>query len=232
MSSAILPRHSIAAARDQISAWRKSRASLALLKGITITEGHLPVLMLGFALGPEPVALFSLASRIANMVILALSIVVMTTGPRLAELHANKEYQHMQRLVTRSTIAISAWALPIALGLVIAGRWLLSWFGPSFVAGYPILVVLVIGQMVNAITGTVGLVMTMGGLEKVVLRTQIYGLTITAVLCLALIPIWGGIGAAVGSTIALIFWNIALTVQLYRRLGIASSFYSPFISGQ
>jgi O-antigen/teichoic acid export membrane protein len=227
-----LPRHSIAAARDQISAWRKSRASLALLKGVSITEGHLPVLMLGFALGPEPVALFSLASRIAHMVVLALSIVVMTTGPRLAELHANKEYQNMQRLVTRSTIAISAWALPIALGLVIAGRWLLSWFGPSFVDGYPILVILVIGQMVNAITGTVGVVMTMGGLEKVVLRTQIYGLTITAVLCLALIPIWGGIGAAVGSTIALIFWNIALTVKLYRRLGIASSFYSPFISGQ
>jgi O-antigen/teichoic acid export membrane protein len=203
-----------------------------LLKGISITEGRLPVLMLGFVLGPEPVALFSLASRIAEMVILALSIVVMTTGPHLAELHAKKEYRSMQRLLTRSTIAVSAWAIPITLGLIIAGRWLLSWFGPSFVAGYPILVILAIGQTINAITGTVGLVMTMGGLERVVLRIEIYGLIINAVLCLILIPIWGGIGAAIGATIALIFWNIALTVELFRRLGIASSFFSSFLSRQ
>jgi O-antigen/teichoic acid export membrane protein len=215
-----------ASAREQLSAWRKSLASLTVLKGVNITGGRLPVLILGFALGPEPVALFSLASRIAEMVVLALSIVVMTTGPHLAELHAKQEYPRMQRLVTRSTIAVSVWAVPIALGLIFAGRWLLGWFGPQFVAGYPILVVLVVGQTVNAITGTVALVMTMGGLERAVLKVQALALIITAVLCLVLIPVWGALGAAIGATLALVFWNITLAVQLHRRLGIASSFYA------
>ncbi len=216
-----------ASAREKISAWRKSLSSLTLLKGVSITAGRLPVLMLGMAIGPEPVALFSLSNRIAEMVILALSIVVMTTGPHLAELHAKQDYRRMQRLLTRSTVAVSLWAIPITLVLIFAGRWLLSWFGPHFVAGYPLLVVLAIGQTVHAISGTVSLVMTMGRLERTVLQVQSVGLCITAVLCLTLIPLWGAMGAAIGSTISLIFLNVTLVVLLYRRLGIASSLYNP-----
>jgi O-antigen/teichoic acid export membrane protein len=213
--------------RERISAWRKSLSSLAWLKGVSITGGRLPVLILGMAIGPEPVALFSLSNRIAEMVILALSIVVMTTGPHLAELHAKQDYQRMQQLLTRSTIAISIWAIPITLVLIFAGRWLLSWFGPHFVAGYPLLVVLSIGQTVNAISGTVSLAMTMGGLERVVLKVQLAGLCITAVLCLTLIPVWGAMGAAIGAAASIIFLSVTLVVVLYRRLGIASSLYNP-----
>ena len=77
---------------------------------------------------------------------------------------------------------MTAWAVPVAVVLILAGRWLLGWFGPQFQAGYPILVVLVIGQTVDAITGAVGLVMTMGGLERVVARTRVIGLAMTAAL--------------------------------------------------
>ncbi len=227
-----LPWHWKASAREQIVAWRKSFTSLTLLKGIGIARVRLPVLMLGFAIGPEPVALFSLASRIAEMVVFALSIVTMTTAPLFAELHAKQDYRNMQRLVTRSTLTTSLWAIPIMLGLILAGKWLLNWFGPRFVAGYPILVVLAIAQTVHAVTGTVPLVMTMGRLERVVLKVQALGLLITAVLCLALIPVWGAMGAAIGSATSLIFLHITLAIQLYRRLGIASSFYTPSFLNQ
>jgi O-antigen/teichoic acid export membrane protein len=212
---------------EQIGAWRESLYSLASLKAVNVVAGRLPLLMLGYVSGPEAAALFSLSARMAETVSFALWIVAMTTGPLLAEFHANRDYRAMQKLLTRSTIAISFWAVPIALGLVIAGRWLLGWFGPRFPAAYPILVVLVIGQTVNSITGTVGLTMNMGGLERVVLKAQAVGLAITAVLCLALIPLWGPLGAAVGAAMALIFWNIILAIQLHRRLGIASTFYAP-----
>jgi O-antigen/teichoic acid export membrane protein len=171
--------------------------------------------------------LYSLASRIADTVVFILYIMTMTTGPQLAELHAKQDRRGMQQLITHSTVAISAWAIPVALALIVAGRWFLSWFGPSFVAGYPILVVLVIGQTVNAITGTIGVVLTMSGLERLVLKFHSYGLALTAAFCAALIPVWGPVGAAAGSAAANIFWNIALAVQLYRRLGISSCFCAP-----
>jgi O-antigen/teichoic acid export membrane protein len=212
---------------EQLNAWRKSLYSLAALKGLTVMVGRLPLLMLGYTVGPEAAALFSLSTRVAETVSFTLWIVAMTTGPLLAEFHAKRDYRAMQQLVTRSTIAISLWTVPIALGFIIAGRWLLGWFGPRFPAAYPILVVLVIGQTVSSITGPVGLVMNMGGLERVVLKVHAVGLAITTVLCLTLIPMWGALGAAIGSSTALIFWNIILAIQLHRRLGIASTFYAP-----
>ena len=208
---------------DQKRAWRKSMSSMAMLKGIDIVVARLPVIILGFFIGPVPVALFALSLRIAETVVFTLSIVSLTTGPRLAELHAKRDYSGMQQLVTRSTLVITAWAVPVALFLILAGQWLLGWFGPQFKAGYPILLVLVVGQTVDAITGTVALVMTMGGMESVVVKTHAFGLLLTAALCAVLVPTWGALGAAIGFTAALIFWNVVLAVQLYRRLGIVST---------
>jgi O-antigen/teichoic acid export membrane protein len=211
------------APREQIRAWRTSLISFASLKGVNTLVARLPAILLGLLIGPAPVALFALASRLAETVVFAMTIVSMTTAPRAAELHASRDYQGLQRLFLHSTLAVSAWALPIALGLLVAGRWLLGWFGPEFIAAYPILVVLVIGQTVDAISGTVGLILTMGGWERDVFKTHAVGLALAVLLCLGLIPYWGALGAAVGSSSALIFWNAALTVQLYRRLGIMAA---------
>jgi O-antigen/teichoic acid export membrane protein len=207
---------------DQIAAWRKSLVSLTMLKGITIAAGRLPLILLGLFIGPEPVALFSLSFRIAGFVCLTLSIVSMTIAPRLAELQARQDRAAMQRLVTRSTMAISAWAIPVAVILILFGRWILGWFGPQFKAGYPFLLVLLVGQAVDAVTGNVSLVMNMAGMERVVARVHAAGFILTTGICLLLIPRWGAMGAAIGATSALVFSNVFLAVYLYRRLGITT----------
>jgi O-antigen/teichoic acid export membrane protein len=223
----LLPRlklkwHWKAAVHDQIAAWRKSLALLTMQKGATVAVGRIPLVLLGLFIGPEPVALFSLSSRIAGFVCLTLSIVSMTIAPRLAELQARQDRAAMQRLVTRSTMAISAWAIPVALILIVFGRFILGWFGPSFKAGYSFLLVLLLGQAVDAITGNVSLVMNMAGMERVVTRIHAAGFILTTGICLLLIPRWGAMGAAIGSTSALIFSNVFLAAYLHRRLGITT----------
>lgn len=141
---------------EQIEAWRKSLFSLALLKGIDTVMTRLPVLVLGILLGPVSVALFSLSARIAEMVVFALSIVSLTIAPRVAELHARQDYTGMQQLVTRSTRTITLWSVPTALILVLFGKWILGFFGPQFRLGYSVLVVLVAGKIIDAITGNHG----------------------------------------------------------------------------
>lgn len=210
---------------EQRAKWRAGLYSFSLLKSFDILARRLPVVILALFLAPESVALFCLSSRIAETVSFSLSIVSLTTAPRLAELHAKRDYPGIQRLVARSTLAISAWAIPLASLLIVAGRMLLRCFGSQFEAGYPILIVLVLGQTVDAITGTVGLVMNMGGLERVVAKTYALGLLVTIVLCVALIPQWGAMGAAAGVTSALVLWNVVLVFQLYHRLGIVSTLF-------
>ena len=208
--------------RKQTAIWRKNMYSLALLRGIDTVMTRLPVLILGLLIGPVSVALFSLSTRIAETVVFTSSIISLTIGPHVAELHARQDYSGMQQLVTRSTRTITLWAVPVALALVVFGNWILGWFGPQFRAGYPVLLVLIAGKTVDAITGNVGLVMTMGGLERVVARTRAIGLFLTAALCFALVPKFGALGSAIGCATALIAWNVILVVQLYRRLGIVT----------
>jgi O-antigen/teichoic acid export membrane protein len=201
--------------------------SLSLLKGIDTVMARLPILILGFLAGPVAVALFSLSSRIAETVVFTFSIISLTIGPHVAEFHAKRDYSGMQKLITRSTWTITLWAVPVALTLVIFGHWILGWFGPQFRAGYPVLLVLIAGRTVDAITGNVGLVMTMGGFERVVAKTRAVGLVLTAALCFALVPRCGALGSAIGCAAALVVWNVILVVQLYRRLGIVTFAFWP-----
>jgi O-antigen/teichoic acid export membrane protein len=213
--------------RDQTALWRKSMYSLALLRGIDTVMTRLPILILGFLAGPISVALFALSARIAETVVFTFSIISLTIGPHVAELHARQDYSGIQQLVTRSTRTITSWAIPVALALVVFGHWILGWFGPQFRAGYPVLLVLIAGKTFDAITGNVGLVMTMGGLERVVARTRAIGLFLTAALCFILVPKFGALGSAIGCATALIAWNSILVVQLYRRLGIVTVLMFP-----
>jgi hypothetical protein len=43
------------------------------------------------------------------------------------------------------------------------------------------------------------------------------------VACVALIFAFGAIGAALGTTIGLVTWNVLLAIQVKRRLGIRPS---------
>jgi O-antigen/teichoic acid export membrane protein len=208
--------------REQTATWRKSMYSLTLLRSIDTLMTRLPILILGFLAGPVPVALFSLSARVAETVVFTFSVVSLTIGPHVAELHARRDYPGMQKLISRSTRTITLWAVPVALVLAVFGHWILGWFGPQFRAGYPVLLVLIAGKTYDAITGNVGLVMTMGGLERVVARTRAIGLALIAALCLALVPWCGALGSAIGCAAALIAWNSILVVQLYRRLGIVT----------
>ena len=195
---------------------------MTLLRGIDTVMARLPILILGFLTGPVSVALFSLSARVAETVVFTFSIVSLTVGPHVAELHARRDYSGMQKLITRSTRTITLWAVPVALALAVFGNWILGWFGPQFKAGYPVLLVLIAGKTFDAITGNVGLVMTMGGFERVVARTRAIGLILTAAICLLLVPRCGALGSAIGCATALIAWNSILVIQLYRRLGIVT----------
>ena len=114
----------------------------------------------------------------------------------------------------------TALAVPVALTLLVSASFILSQFGPEFVAALPVLVCLVVGQLIFTLTGPAGLVLAMSGNERVNLTITIAGMI--AVLILTPIgAIYGGlIGIAVAVTAALIARNLTSYVFVRRREGI------------
>lgn len=86
---------------------------------------------------------------------------------------------------------------------------------------YPALLLLTVGQLVNAITGSVGTTLAMTGEERCVLGGNLYALLLNLVFLLLLVPMFGPAGAAASTSISTIFLNIYLTHQARKRIGIS-----------
>ena len=100
--------------------------------------------------------------------------------------------------------------------------WLLSTvFGTGYQPALPALCILVVGQTVNLACGSVGLILNMTGHERDAKTSWTISLTANVVLCVALIPWLGAVGAALASAVATILWNVSLLFQTKRLLGFS-----------
>ncbi len=82
------------------------------------------------------------------------------------------------------------------------------------------LAVLAIGQLINAGLGAVGFLLTMTGHERETARVLWQTTALNVVLNLALIPLFGAVGAAIASSTSLAIWNVVLARLAWRRLGL------------
>lgn len=136
--------------------------------------------------------------------------------------HRN-ERDELHRVARLSARLGLGFALLAALVLIGAGRWLLEIFGPEFTTAYPALLVLLLGGLVNASTGVVAYLMTLTGRERPALAIFVAALALSLALNLLLIPRLGVVGAAIASTSALSFWNVAMVFYVRRSIGIDAS---------
>jgi len=99
-------------------------------------------------------------------------------------------------------------------------------YSPEFAEAYVPLVIICIGQLVNASIGSVGSLLNMTGHEKDTTKSIFIGATVNVLLNLALTPVWGPIGAAIATTVTLIVWNMIMWQKVRSRIGIEPS---PFV---
>lgn len=160
------------------------------------------VLILGLFVSATDVGIYTAAARTALLTRFLLLANSAVAAPRFAALHATKDIDGMARLARRSTLLTTVSSVPLLLIFIVFPTQILSVFGPQFEAGAQALIILSIGQFVNAATGPVGYLLNMSGFHRIEGRIAVAGAVITVGLCFALIPLWGILGAAVANAIA------------------------------
>jgi O-antigen/teichoic acid export membrane protein len=212
--------------RPDYGMWRQWLAiSLPMLMVGVSQElmNQIDIILLGLLADERQAALFAVSWRLASLVPFALVGLATMAGPLIASAHergSNDELHRVSRLVTRIGFLFAIAAAAILLS---AGEWLLGIFGPAFVAGYPVLAILVVGGLVNAFTGVVAYLMLLTGRERHALVVFACALVLSLGLNLFLIPRFGAIGAAVASSAATVAWNLAMLVYVRRAIGIDAS---------
>jgi O-antigen/teichoic acid export membrane protein len=143
-------------------------------------------------------------------------------SPMTAALHHRGELKRLEEVFRVSTKWALYVSIPPFLIMCFASHEVLSvLFGKPYEIGWLALVILGIGQLVNAGTGPVTGLLVMSGLQNDLFVISGISLSAGAALCILLIPRWGMVGAAIGtaaSIIGMFAWAIYVGKQKLNML--------------
>ncbi|WP_041748041.1 flippase [Bradyrhizobium cosmicum] len=143
-----------------------------------------------------------------------------TTAHRFAEYNASGDKARLSAYVTHA-INWTFWpSLAATIVLLAFGKPLLWLFGPQFTVGYDIMFVAAIGLVVRSAIGPVERLLNMLGQQKICALAYALAFVMNVVLCIALVPRYGGHGAAAATSISLSFETVLLFWIVRRRLGL------------
>jgi O-antigen/teichoic acid export membrane protein len=181
------------------------------------------IIVVGIFLKPEDVAIYSAAAATSRLVSFPLDAATALSAPKFAALHAQQRQLDLQALVSDVTRWTFWPSLAIAIAFIAFGSMVLRLFGPGFEKGYATLLILTLGQLVNAFAGPVASLLNMTGYQVVTARV----LSTSAILCvafsLAFTRIWGSVGTAIVFSGTMVLWNAWLAIFVIRKLEIYPS---------
>jgi O-antigen/teichoic acid export membrane protein len=217
---AVLPAGGPAASRRQKRLWLRASLPLLLLSGLEDLTGYADVLVLGLIADAEQVGIYFAAARslaLAGFVAYAMTLVF---GRRFALDLAGRSREDLQRSILEAS-RLTLWATVASVAAaMIAAPLLLGAFGPAFLAGQGVLLVLGAGMVARAMAGQAGEVLIVAGRQREGLAIALFGLVMTVALALLLVPQLGMIGAAIAAAAAMACRTVALALVLRRAEGL------------
>lgn len=174
------------------------------------------------------VGVYNVCVMLSQMVSLPLTVVNTISAPKFSELYWNDKYESLKRVLRQSSKLIFWISIVVALILIMFSGFILRIFGDEFVLGKEILWILVLGQIINAITGSVGVFLNMTGHQKVLKNIILFTMILVVLSYYFLIPIYGTLGAALVSVFGIAVLNIASAFYVYKKLNYVT-FYIPFL---
>ena len=139
-------------------------------------------------------------------------------APKLAASSRSGDMKRAQSILLSGSRLVLMLSIPIAILFLLFPEVLLgTLFGAKYVEAAPLLRILALGRLINAIGGPVGLTLNMLGMERETMRIMTIATVINFFLCLVLIPYLGLIGAGISTGVCFLTWNCMLLLRLYQR---------------
>ncbi|AZO11360.1 MULTISPECIES: lipopolysaccharide biosynthesis protein [unclassified Mesorhizobium] len=184
------------------------------------------VLMVGAYLDPNDVAVYFATVKTLALV----HFVYFAVKAGVAQRYAQFTHGEPERLAAfaRETVSWTFWpSLAMALLVLVLGEPMLVLFGPEFTAGYRLLFLLVLGVVARAAVGPCESLLTMSGNQNICAAVYAMTLALNIGLNVMLIPFFGLWGAAIATSLAMVFEASALSFTVWRKLGIVMAVFVP-----
>ena len=200
--------------------WLMVSLPIFVIEGFYFMLTNADVLVVGYFMPPGDVAVYFATTKILALVHFVYFAVKAGVAQRYAHYAQDMKTGKLAGFA-RETVAWTFWpSLLMALAVLVIGKPMLMMFGPGFEAGYPLLFVLVLGVIARSSVGPAESLLTMTGNQNIC--AVVYGITLTVsiILNIILIPLYGLWGAAITMTAALTCEAVLLAFTVWKRLGI------------
>ncbi|MGE0282904.1 MAG: lipopolysaccharide biosynthesis protein [Rhizobiaceae bacterium] len=184
------------------------------------------VLMVGVFMQPNDVAIYF--ATVKTLALVHFVYFAVKTG--VAQRYAQFTHGDRGRLgaFARETVSWTFWpSLAMAVAVLAVGEPMLMLFGPGFDEGYALLFPLVLGVVARAAVGPAEALLTMSGHQNVCAAVFAATLGVNLSLSILLIPQFGLWGAAIATTLSMIFEATMLALTVWRKLGIVMLALAP-----
>lgn len=206
--------------RESVGRWRATRIPLFASNLALVVLDNTDILVVGAMLDSSDVATYAVATRVAVLGRIIIVGVQNVASAHLAAAAATQDWPETQRIVDRSLRICALPSILLTAGAAVFADRIVALFGQDYGPAATLLRILLIGNLVNSITGPSGYVVSLSGLERAYARIM----WSAAIAALVLVPLatWklGAAGAAWGATTVMTAWNVLLLVVARRRLGV------------
>jgi O-antigen/teichoic acid export membrane protein len=200
--------------------WLAVSLPILLVEGFYLLLSYTDVLVLQQFRSSEEVGVYFAVIKTLALVSFIHYAMAATTAHRFAEYHATGDKARLSAYVAHA-IKWTFWpSLAATIVLLALGKPLLWLFGPQFVVGYDIMFIAAIGLVVRSAIGPVERLLNMLGHQLICALAYALSFVMNVALCIALVPRFGGHGAAAATSIALVFETVLLFWIVRRRLGL------------
>ncbi len=177
------------------------------------------------------VGIYDTAFKIAAAPAMVLVAINAIQAPVFSNLFHHGEMNKLRANVQKGSKLLFYTSVPVCLVIWLFPEFLLGIFGKQFKAGSTALIILAGGNLVNSLTGSVGVLLQMTGKQKEYNYIVLSAAGINIALNVILIPLYGINGAAIASASSKILQNIVAAWYVHKVYNFATV-YNPFSKRQ
>lgn len=207
-----------------------SSVTMLVFSGIGIDT-----LMLAYFGTTEAVANYNVVFPLANVLTLVFTSFSFLFMPVLSELHAENRDDELRRLYTVVTKWIFLGTLPLFLLFVLFPDQVVAYtFGAKYAEAGIALVILAVGFFSHTLVGPNESTLNSIGATRYVMYDNVTAAVVNVLINLLLVPTYGIIGAAVGTTVAYVVLNILYSYHVFALTDIhpfSTAMVKPGIGG-
>lgn len=201
-------------------AWNKSSIIFLAITFMFVADSRASILLLGALSSKSDVAIYGTLTRVVDILPFLLASLGAPVSRLGLQYYRQGEHKKLQRLLTRTARLVTLIGLPFGVLLILFGRQYLMIFGSEYLPGYPGLILLTLGEIINLATGLSGVFLSMTKHETTTAKIVSLGLALNLTLGWLLIPRFGIMGAAISEISSIAFRCAGLSFLTWKIVGV------------